>query len=526
MVKKIHTMPAIAAVLLIICAAAANAQSDSPTKKASAGRFITDVDRFVSTTDWADIPLQSWFSYINLSADKNIANDYNKSWEIGFAKKLGSVYLGAGYQGRFWKGNTGWGEIKKDTKNGGYLSGSPYIEISPLFGDPPNPTSITWPTGATGTSPNNANNVFSFLVGFDNGSAIKLKFTEKSDSQNAFTRKEGPVIVGQGTFEESKLGYYEGYYRQLSGKVTPSLEYGFSKHIDVGPFSLRPMARVDLEIAFNEKDLSWDNETKYAEFTQNSMSPMLTLDSGANNFWNWDSGALGIGLAEKLKYTYKDAEAKDKDGNPINGTTGQDANVNEWKNVLTPYIRFTQAIDQSFTVKAALDVPFSLEADKNNSSTKYGGTFGFYDATEASPYDTSFDTTKDAAFPKLRLGVQYAFKSGKLADKLLLNAGVTVYLPALLYTDATTTINAEGKVTEVASKSQWEWKTHQVDDGNGNNEDKLQELTLGATFKFGEHAALDFWTHINLQSDDNTLNNNQVWNTLFDWGGILFSLTY
>lgn len=505
---RVH-LPVLVA-LLMLGAAAAYAQSESPTSLATAGQFATDVDRFVSTTDWADIPLQSWFSYINLSADKGINNPYNTSWEFGFAKKLSTLYLGLSYQGRFWKGSTGWGAITEDIQNDGFSAG-PFIDVSNILTG-----GITGPSSSSsGVSANGADNVFSFLLGFDNGQALKLKLTEKGDGTSPFTRKEGPVLVGKGSALTGATDVQKGYYRELKETLIPSVEYGFSKPLEMGAFSLQPKVTLDLELSFNEQDLSWDNETRYADFTENSMSPTLTIDSGAA----YKIGeSLGIGVVEKLNYKYTDAKARDKDGNEISTSQkGEGADITAWKNVITPYIRFTQVIDPSFTVGASLDLPFSIE---NDTSTEYSGTFGFYDATKASAYN-SFDVKQNDAFPKLRIGGQYQFKNGKLADKLALNAGVTVYLPALLYTDATTSVDSDGKVTEVKTESKWEWKNHQNDSGD----EKIQELSLGATLKIGEHGALDFWTNLSL-SGSKTFNDNQFWSTLFDWGGILFSLTY
>lgn len=488
-----------AIVALAFCAQAVYAQSDSPTKKASAGRFLTDVDRFVSVTDWADIPLQSWFSYINLSHGE-LGGDYNNSWEIGFAKKLKTVYLGAGFQGKFWNGSSGWGAVtdNHDTANPGFTG--PTVDLSNPFGtggdlEVAYPTGMSPPDGVKA----NADNVFNFLVGFSNGSALKFKLTEK----NVFTRIEGPIVI------DDDGATRKGYARKLNGTITPAVEYGFSKDIEVGAFKVRPKAALDLAIAFNESELQDGDSTVLANFTQNTMTPLLTLDTGANSFFIWEGGSLGVGLANKIGFKYQDTT---RSGTPAESEQGQDAKVSDWLEVFTPYARFTQQINPAFTVKAALDIPLSIEA---------GGYLGIYDAQvkDASGNNgaasLSGSDSAGGAFPRLRLGAQYAFKDGKLADKLALNIGVTVYLPALAYTDAHIERDGNGDIDYVTENYKWTWTTKDV----------LQDLSLGATFKFGGHAALDFWTNITL-SGNNTLNDNQVWNSLLNWGGILFSLTY
>ncbi|MDR2491073.1 MAG: hypothetical protein LBD20_06695 [Spirochaetaceae bacterium] len=466
----------ILAVLIMTGAAAVYAQT-SPTSSATGGRFTTDVDNFISTTDWAGVPVENWFSYLNIgNSSGGLAP--TGPWEIGFAKKLSKLYIGLSYSGKFWNGESGFGTITEDPL--GTFTG-PTVDIT-------DPATVTFLTSGSGISAS-SKNVVSLLFGFENGSALKVKFTE----DNGFNRKEGDIIVKK-TGEDDRIGFG----RVLDGSFTPSVEWGTAKPLEFGKFSIKPKATLDLKVGFNEQEVQVGGETVWANFRQNSLTPTLALDSGANTFWSSNGGSFGIGLADKVSFLYKDEP------------DGQDAKVGDWKNVLTPYARFTQVLSDSFAVKAALDVPFSIEA---------GGKLGFYDATVASggSLDTSGDTT-DAGFPRLRIGTQYKFKGGKLA----LNAGVIVYLPALVYSDATATMEQDSDgndttvVEKVESEHSWEWKTKGT----------LQELKLGMSFKFTDNAMLDLWTNVDLAGGDGTLTDNQITNTLLGWGGIVFSLTF
>ena len=460
------------AVLILTGAAVVYAQT-SPTSGATGGRFTTDVDNFISTTDWAGVPVENWFSYLNIGNSTGGLNAYGP-WEIGFAKKLSKLYIGLSYSGKFWNGSSGFGTITDHT-DGTY--DGPTVDISDL-------ANVTFPTSSGGIFASSTN-VVSLLFGFENGMAVKIKFTEA----NAFNRTEGDIIVDDGTSQRIGFGRY------LNGSFTPSVEWGTAKPLSFGKFAIKPKVTLDLQVGFNEQEVQVGGETVWADFHSNILTPTLAVDSGANTFWSSNGGSFGIGIVDKVSFRYQDVPG------------GQDAQVGDWKNVFTPYARFTQVLGDSFTVKAALDVPFSIQA---------GSKLGMYDAVVTNGDDPSpTNNSHNASFPRIRIGAQYKFKGGKLA----LNAGVNVFLPALVYSDATYTTDANGNVETVTGDYSWKWVTKSA----------LQELGLGASFKFTDNAMLDLRTAIALSPDatSNTgLLDNQVTKSLFNWIGLVFSLTF
>jgi hypothetical protein len=480
-------------VVLMLTGAAAVYAQKSPTSEATGGRFTTDVDNFISTTDWAGVPVTNWFSYLNIGNSKG-GLDGDTPWEIGFAKKLSSLYIALSYSGKWWSGRSGFGTIT-DNMNGTYSG--PSVNVNLETGIAAFSTSVSGGISAADK------NVVSMLFGFASGGALKLKLTE----DNAFRRKEGAIIVER---TDNPGIQTIGFARILDGKLTPSVEWGFANPVEFGKFSIKPKATLDLKIGFDEQEVQVDGETLWASRANNQLSPTLTLDSGANTFWSANGGSLGVGIADKFTFDYKDTTVEN------DPAIGRDAKASNWKNVFTPYVRFTQVLDDALSVKAALDLPFSVEE---------GARLGFYDAT-VSPAaslasyvsDNDDDQKKAAAWPRLRVGAQYKFKGGKLA----LNAGVLVYLPALYYADATVTMenDASGNPTDVVDNVvgdySWTWVTRDV----------LQELKLGASFKFTPNAMLDFWTKIDLTPGNYNLLENQITQTLLDWGGIVFSLTF
>ena len=459
------------AVLILTGAAVVYAQT-SPTNSATGGRFTTDVDNFISTTDWAGVPVENWFSYLNIGNSFNGIS--NGAWEAGFAKKLSKLYIGLSYSGRFWNGESGFGTITDNLD--GTFSG-PTVNIT-------DPANVAFPIGGPNGIAANSNNVVSILLGFENGSAIKIKFTEA----DGFNRREGDIIV-----TETGAADRIGFGRVLNGSFTPSVEWGTAKPLAFGKFSIKPKATLDLKVGFDEQEVQVDGETVWASFRQNSLTPTLAVDSGANTFWSSNGGSLGVGIADKVSFRYQDTQ--DADGEWT-------AEVQDWKNVFTPYARFTQVLSDSFTVKAALDVPFSIQD---------GGKIGMYDAVVTDGGIPSAATP--TAFPRIRMAVQYKFKGNKLA----LNAGVNVFLPAFVYSDAQSTdSDGDGIADEVSGDYTFEWITRGA----------LQDLGLGASFKFTDNAMLDLWTNVNLAPGSTNLLDNQITRTLLNWGGITFSLTF
>jgi hypothetical protein len=62
----------------------------SPTKNASAGRFTTDVDNVLSLTDWSAIKMEKSLGFAGWA---------NNMFALGYAGKIGGLYLGAWYNG-------------------------------------------------------------------------------------------------------------------------------------------------------------------------------------------------------------------------------------------------------------------------------------------------------------------------------------------------------------------------------------------------------------------------------------------
>jgi hypothetical protein len=62
----------------------------SPTNYASAGRYSTDVDNILSLTGWTDVSVNNWLAFAGWD---------NSLFSLGYARKIGGLYLGAWYNG-------------------------------------------------------------------------------------------------------------------------------------------------------------------------------------------------------------------------------------------------------------------------------------------------------------------------------------------------------------------------------------------------------------------------------------------
>lgn len=74
----------------------------SNTSMATDGLFTTDVDDFLSVTNWENVEFNNFFSAFQWEGSAKKAPSAENEFGAGFAVNTGPVYLGVGYYGRFW----------------------------------------------------------------------------------------------------------------------------------------------------------------------------------------------------------------------------------------------------------------------------------------------------------------------------------------------------------------------------------------------------------------------------------------
>jgi hypothetical protein len=199
MMIKNGKAPAIgAAVVLLLFAvfplAAQIPEPVSNAKNASAGLFGNDVDNFMNYFGFGGAAFDNWFSYAGYqnTAETGSLDNNSSRFSLGLARRFGSFYLGAWYNGNVIELSNG-SLHEKDPGGTVDIDGGSRIGLENQRGDP----SLLY-----------SGNQIQFLLGFGRF-ALKLGFQEELEVKN-FTgpRTEGNIT---GRYDESTIkGYITG----------------------------------------------------------------------------------------------------------------------------------------------------------------------------------------------------------------------------------------------------------------------------------------------------------------------------
>lgn len=433
----------IAAVMLVALAPLA-AQSSS-TNTATAGVFTTDADKFMEPAD-----------YSTLDMDKSLFfAEYNENLGLGFAKKLGSLYLGTYYTGNVLRLDNPSDSIEVMTTDAlldGQLAGT-----------------TTETVHSTNSSFKNTYNNFSVLIGlanmgFELGVWENFRFSDKMDENN--DRKS------ENTRDGSKVVSSE--YTDISlvqGRLSPSLDWGM--RLPVGNMTLKP--QVSLNAAFDLSSEEYTNTTYTEAFgvkttqavavTKNalgSMSPSayigLAIEStgkkgSKNEFY---VGYMGEKPIYSNEYTNAFGVKETVDGTAeskttTSSTTGVDGNgsFNETKVDVSGSVKeitefnnfghigfktnkdFNEKVAYGFSARIAVNYGTSTEVDTWKSTKKISQTYdspsvaGNNNYVQEDTYSNSPRTTKTTilqVIPTIATGLKFQAIPGVLS----FNAGVSV----------------------------------------------------------------------------------------------------
>ncbi|GHV74830.1 hypothetical protein AGMMS49940_21320 [Spirochaetia bacterium] len=449
---------------------------DSATKQATAGRFTTDVDNFMGVNDWAGVDMQKWFGFLQV---KNIdaSGASTPDLEAGLAFKVKELYFGAYYKGRYSTGEIDWSLVN---------------------GEGTGPaTTLAGLSSVVGTDGVDNSSSFALLVGFKN-TGIKLGITDKT------WRYERPEL-GVSDATDDVNGKY--YFRDLQGELTPSIKWGVTTPFAMGKFAVKPNAELAVKINFDQQTLTQEGVQKYYN-ANNTVTPTLSLDSGGVDIFTGDWGILAVGIADKFAYAVR----PEADPSPATDSTSD-----YWFNNLAPYVTFRQSFTPAFGLKAKLNLPLGIGSSTDSGS--YAIAFGNLGKADLDPYNPpygEYKTVGDAGY--VQVGAQYAFKEGKLADKLVLNLGVQVNLP--IYTFMNDIQNDTPLADDQTENKAQKWTQPA----------KLQAVSLGAQFKFSKYVMLDWKVDFlgGGGGDRNhaTLTDNAIWDTLFSGNSLVFTAKY
>ncbi|MDR1238616.1 MAG: hypothetical protein LBK27_00720 [Treponema sp.] len=459
MIKKLRLFICFAAVLSF--GGQALLAQTSPTAEVTNGRFVTDVDRFSSVNDWADLTMTKWFSYLKMAnADSSgvatiLLNDDH--WEAGAALKLQSVYLGLSYTGTF--------------NNGGHNLGNYTSTAGAPTWDVVNSTGIDM-NGATGgysyssfsgllsgTVGINRNNSFGILIGAKDA-GWKVTLTESINSMYL------PYVVD--------ANGNEGYAMARNGTITPGLEWGAARDMNFGNLSARPKVKVSLAIHYDTDEFVSIGDYTYTDHGNNSITPTVGLDTGGIAVSSGPWGDLKLGADETLAFM-------------IAGDGSGSSSV-PWENRIAPYAKFSFTPAGYLGIGAKLRVPVSVGLDGINGFVAVGKV-----QHSGNYYGLSEDVTST-----LDVGIRFAFINGGplsvitdklgLSDKLAITGGVKVHLPGYEFNENTST---------GARSHAWEGATGRGNDTGGTARQWFQKLSLGFSLNLVPNVMLDCSYDIN-----------------------------
>jgi hypothetical protein len=462
------------AILAAVVIGAAGAQT-SNTSAATAGNIKTDVDNFVSTRDFGSVEFDKAFLFGQVSPS---------IFDLGYARRFGSVYLGANFIGSLTNNSIRSADTTVITTNNS--SGVPITTVSTQTTE-----SVSGEDALTVTN-NNLDVLIGLGLGFGN-LGIKVGFSENlsttvtpyRDINNGNITTNFNDVTEYANGDKTIASEYTDY-SYLSGNMTPKVAVGTA--ISLGSLVIKP--ELTAAIGINPDKTSYSRIT--SQYTVNGYTtggnsgeyerdygyirPNINLDVGVDFSPTFGVGlAYGIGFnvyngdgqTQTSKYTYVSQD---------NATT-HNASYTETKNVIertditntiTPSVSWSKDIGDrlklGFGGKAAVSIRTRSTSPtfESTSTSQYQQKSG-----DVVTYDQSFvsqrvsgstanptETTNLDIIPQVNLGIQWQI----IPNRFALNAGLglnvfefsrnqTITKPAGIQTR--TDYNAAGGVTGV-----------------------------------------------------------------------------
>ena len=380
------TLKIVALLLLVLVTSTFVFAQSSNTFTATAGTLRDDADNFMNVRYYNDVDFSNFFAWTDLSLDE--AN-------LGFAKKIDELYLGAYYNGDLWDGSSD----KTTTEN---------------------TTNVT--KNITG------NHTFDLLFGFS-GMAFKLgTYFNLDNTKTSYVDTENE---------------YESESKTNNSTYTFDLTWG-GLSVPAGNANLRPWA----EIAFEINDATVYSEVKTGDTTvvttdKTNTNNLNTLSVTLASDAEWGSKDAFFSVAG-LAYTLETAIGANgvvyevTDGDNTSSTTR--AGKQDISNIFSPYYRFEYKVSDNLKFGGRVEANLAI----NTSCDGYT-----YDPENPPTEVPDFDVTTDTSISSnLGLGMQY-----KLKPNFAMNLGLKASLPRfdstktvapdLIGDGVTTTVNSD-----------------------------------------------------------------------------------
>jgi len=475
----------VAVVLFAMITAGAFAQAipggfASPQSAATQGRLRSNADDFIRPDAYTNVSFERWYSMASFASTSQAA--------LGYATKIGGLYLGTFYSGSFWA-NANKPTYSERTVTGFGGGGDKKVPVYTTGNDD---RDAAIGTDAAGRPANQ----IAVLVGVaDMG--FRLSFRTTYESFKTDEARFGTAAAGDD---------YKSF-ETAQGLLSPQLAWSMTKNL--AEKGIKPWATIDVNFNrdWTKSQLAASGSNLTVGRSMNNIAPELNVCLGGYTLANNNGWRTSADLEYRLQMTLYNNEynsgtaIKEFKGTNDNGTLNEQSFMGHR---IRPSIS-TQWNGEKLRLRAKLDLNVILNNTATNRMDEVNGSLVKAGGDSSKVFSLQFN-------PDLALAAQY-----QATSKLFLNAGGRVNLAALNRTTTEgSTYDATG--TETPNSS---FKTVSTAFGSLSN-----QFTLGVTLNATDNLSIEAATGVS-NTAGNNVNVFETGNTgLFNFSSILVTLKF
>jgi hypothetical protein len=501
------------AILLVAMAPLAAQQSN--TYKATSGLFSSDVDNYLSVTNFGKVSIDKWFAFTNLQGS---------TLDLGYARKIGSLYFGTYYNGTIVLENDSAKENSATT---------PTV-INGVVSTTSTVTTKSWVTD-NGSRTDNNGSIFLGIAGM----GFKLGFDEdittyKTPNGALSSQLDYSTITSDSATNSVTSKVYSDMSK-VSGYMTPSLAWG--TNIALGSLTLSPKVVANFKIQQDSSGYTYNESTTMAGTTVLGSTTKDATYTSNEDYFNPDvvlnvnlSGAKveGTQLSGNIEYefstniygtegdtstTVTNTSTETVSGLTTTEETSKTATLrNNMTNAITPTFKFTKDLSDRVSVGCNVKARVSYNTYGSTKTDTWDKTTTT-DSYTQDPADNSTkvesSTTPDGTYantilmvaPALNLAFTYQVVPAKFSVK----SGLAVTAPKYTNTvkkynrsdvssSSSTTTDGNNVVTNSAYTNNLSSTRNESVTVENTWGSLSTQLYFGATFNFSEKFALDMYT--------------------------------
>jgi hypothetical protein len=504
----------------------------SNQRQATAQLYKTDVDNYLNVNNWSGVKFEKWFGYLH-----GLYSDSTAKADLGYATKLGGLYLGT----RFW------GNAFRDT------GGQESVRLNPTYDQDTGALTQLVETTSYPNKWRNSQNELDILLGIA-GQGIRIGFYESmafkatdGSSSRTFTKtdaQDGYITYANKTDEYSE---YKGFLR-------PTLQWG--TQLTAGSMTIKPRIGAAFNIYMDKLTDNYSsyttyngNKTDYLDHNVNGrnsgyMQPIFSVGADFGlpkketsattltidylmNLYIYNNDYSGSGFDGKAKGTVSWQGTSGK-GTSIGGSwsnTDTTLTFNDSSNVyhrIAPKITFDKAVAEGLKLGFIIQAPVAISttsSDQYRETKSYSENIYFNAANSADAKSTTdrtvhtpqglTETTSFTVSPSVMIGTSYVL----IPSRFTVNAGVRLDPTVFTNTKTTNSRNGTGTRTTETVKNGDGVTVSKIDRTDYNYVDDVSTVSTswnhftgsvggGFLFSFNENVALDLWANTGAFSAD------------------------